>query len=55
MLAFFFKKFAGGDIHEYYTDFKGKDFNKFADVTNFVFYPELKVPKVEEDIYKADI
>lgn len=55
MLVFFFNKFAGGNVNEYYQDFKDKDFNEFADLEKFVFYPQLKVPKVETDIYKAEI
>jgi hypothetical protein len=51
MLTFFFKKFANGDIEEYYQDYKDKEYHSFANAESFVFYPKLKVPKVEEDIY----
>ena len=55
MFRFFFKRFAKGEAEEYYQNYKDKNFDSFANLENFVFFPHLKVPKVEEDIYEAEV
>ena len=56
MLTFYYYKLVNGkNIAEYYEEYKDRDYETFANHEYFVFFTALKVPKVEDDIYKAQV